>query len=116
MPTRAPDCGFSKGNVADQQLRDLYSIEKQVTEHYPPAYIWQCEADNTVPIQNSAMMVEELKKREFPASTMSIREMLTAGDWLPERPPRDGWMRLWRSGRKFEREERRRKTVKNITK
>ena len=50
---------LGKGNVADQQLRDLYSIEKQVTEHYPPAYIWQCEADNTVPIQNSAMMAEE---------------------------------------------------------
>ena len=57
---------LGKGNVADQQLRDLYSIEKQVTEHYPPAYIWQCEADNTVPIQNSAMMVEELKKRGIP--------------------------------------------------
>ena len=57
---------LGKDHAADQELRDCYSIEKQVTENYPPAYVWQCRADNTVSVQNSGILVEEMKKYGIP--------------------------------------------------
>ena len=45
---------------------ELYSIEKHVDGDYPPAYIWQCERDEGVPIQNSRLMAEALKEAGVP--------------------------------------------------
>lgn len=57
---------LGKDHATDPEMRDLYSIEKQITDDYTPAYIWQCEADNTVPIRNTEMLEEELVKRRIP--------------------------------------------------
>ncbi len=45
------------------QMVEKYSIECNVTKDYPPVYIWQCDRDNTVPIENSQMMVKALKEQ-----------------------------------------------------
>ena len=35
---------------------EKYSVEKQVTAAYPPTYLWQCQRDDTVSIENSVML------------------------------------------------------------
>ena len=40
-----------------------YSIEKQVTKHFPPSFVWQCENDSEVPVENSRMLVNALEKQ-----------------------------------------------------
>lgn len=53
---------LGKDHMYDTGYQERYSVEKQVTPDYPPVYIWQCEADNTVPIQNSKMLSEALER------------------------------------------------------
>ena len=48
------------GKEAGQALLDRYSMEKQVTATYPPTFVWQCDSDAAVPIQNSQLLVQAL--------------------------------------------------------
>lgn len=48
----------------DSNERDALSIEKLVTKEYPACYIWQCDKDPTVPIENSKMMAAALRQNE----------------------------------------------------
>lgn len=57
---------LGKDSKNDSALCDRFSIEKLVTEEYPPCYIWQCDQDPTVPIENSKMMEEVLQKHQIP--------------------------------------------------
>ena len=57
---------LGKENQTEASLKDFYSVEKHVTEAYPPVFVWQCEADSTVPAENSQMLVSELKKWGIP--------------------------------------------------
>lgn len=50
----------------NSKICDGFSVEKLVTREYPPCYIWQCDKDPTVPIENSKMMAEALKKNDIP--------------------------------------------------
>ena len=52
----------------DDKLRMLYSVEQQVTAAYPPAYLWNCEADDVVPAENSAMLESALRKCGVPVN------------------------------------------------
>ncbi|MGM9538269.1 MAG: alpha/beta hydrolase [Candidatus Onthomonas sp.] len=47
-------------HLSDPEFAHRYSIERQVTSVYPPTYLWQCDADAVVPIQNSRLMAEAL--------------------------------------------------------
>ena len=49
-------------NIKNTELIKQYSAEKQVTEDYPATFIWQCDRDNTVPIENSQYFVNALKE------------------------------------------------------
>lgn len=42
------------------------SIEKRVDKDTPPAFIWHTCEDKTVPLENSLLMVEALRKQEIP--------------------------------------------------
>lgn len=44
----------------DEAMRDRYSVEKQITPAYPPSFVWQCDQDYAVPIQNTEMLVKAL--------------------------------------------------------
>lgn len=46
----------------DSELIKKLSIEDQVTSDYPPTFIWSTEVDSCVPIINSYLMIEALKK------------------------------------------------------
>lgn len=49
-----------------KDLWDAYSIEKQITENYPKTFVWQCNRDNTVPIENTRLLAEALKEHGVP--------------------------------------------------
>ena len=44
-------------------LLDRYSLEKNVKETTPPCFIWQTVTDNLVPVENSYLYAEALKKK-----------------------------------------------------
>lgn len=44
------------------ELLDKLSLERHVTEHVPPVFIWHTGSDTTVPVENSLMFVQELHK------------------------------------------------------
>ena len=54
------------GADASQELLDLVSIEKQVTENYPPTFLWHTASDGAVPVENSIMMANALATVKVP--------------------------------------------------
>lgn len=49
-----------------EQMKGEVSLEKQVTEHMPPCYLWHTASDKTVPVENSLLMAMALKKAGIP--------------------------------------------------
>ena len=60
----------------DEAARRLWSVEEQVTSVFPASYIWQCDKDNTVPVQNTQMLVEALK-----AAAVSVEYETYDSEW-----------------------------------
>nr|AGF93385.1 pectin acetylesterase [uncultured organism] len=50
----------------DPELREEMSLEKQVNQETPPTFIWHTCADKAVPVKNSLLFVESLRKNEIP--------------------------------------------------
>ena len=50
-----------------EELLEQVSLEKQVGEHTPQAFLWHTFTDDCVPVQNSLLFVEAMKKFEIPA-------------------------------------------------
>lgn len=50
-------------HVDEEDLRIRFSLEKQITSAYPPVYVWQCEEDGGVPIENSRMLAAALEEK-----------------------------------------------------
>lgn len=78
-------------NANNTMAQNKYSVESQVTENYPASYLWQFDADNTVPIENTRVMVEALdskkvkyKYRTFPGTIH--------GAGLGADTPAEGWL------------------------
>ena len=42
---------------------EYFSLEKQVTEDTPPCFVWQTVTDDLVPVENSYLMAEALRKK-----------------------------------------------------
>ncbi len=55
-------------NYGDIELMELVSLEKQVSEHTVPAFIWATVTDQVVPCENSLMLATALKKNNIPFS------------------------------------------------
>jgi len=56
------------GPYPAQEYIDLTSIEKQVTENYPPTFLWWGDCDGTVDPDNSRMLRTALEKHHIPCS------------------------------------------------
>ena len=41
---------------------DYYSVEKNVTKDTPPCFLWQTVTDDLVPVENTYLMAESLRK------------------------------------------------------
>ena len=54
------------GYEVTQQQRDSVSLEKLVTEEYPPTFLWHTAADKGVPVQNSLLMATALADHSVP--------------------------------------------------
>lgn len=48
------------------QLKDEMSLETQVTENTPPAFIWHTNEDGLVPAENSLFLALEMRKKNIP--------------------------------------------------
>lgn len=54
------------GENASQELLEKLSLEKQVTENTPPAFIWHTFEDGAVPVENSLMFAQALRQKKVP--------------------------------------------------
>lgn len=54
------------GEKASEELLAKLSLEKQVTENTPPAFIWHTFEDGAVPVENSLMFAQALRKQNIP--------------------------------------------------
>lgn len=54
------------GRNASKEDLDYFSLEKNVTENTTPCFLWQTAEDMAVPVENSYMMAEALKKKGVP--------------------------------------------------
>jgi len=54
------------GDNPPADLVDLLSNEKQVTPQTPPCFIWSTSEDKTVPVQNSLMFADALRRAGVP--------------------------------------------------
>lgn len=54
------------GKNADEKLIDLYSIDKQISNSYPASFVWQFDNDSMVPVDNSQMIVKNLRENGIP--------------------------------------------------
>lgn len=50
------------GENATKEDMNYMSLEKQVSEKTPPCFLWQTKTDELVPVENSRLMEEALKK------------------------------------------------------
>lgn len=46
----------------DPKLREFLSLEKRVTAATPPTFIWHTVADQSVPVENSLLFAQALRK------------------------------------------------------
>ncbi|WP_418968492.1 alpha/beta hydrolase family protein [Alloscardovia omnicolens] len=53
---------LGKENRDNSELIKMYSVEEQISDMYPPSFVWQCERDNQMPIENTQMLVQKLKE------------------------------------------------------
>lgn len=50
------------GSKASQELEELLSLEKQVTDNVPPVFMWHTNEDTAVPLENTLLFAEALRK------------------------------------------------------
>lgn len=50
----------------NKEMLDRVSLEKQVSQHTPPAFIWHTYTDDSVPVENSLLLIGAMKKYNIP--------------------------------------------------
>lgn len=53
---------LGEAGAADPELRALVSLENQAGPHVPPTFLWQTWTDQAVPVENSLLLAQALKK------------------------------------------------------
>ena len=64
--THSDSCKNLLGQNWTQEDVRKWSLEAQMDRDTPPVYLWQCEADNVVSIQNSKLLYDHLKEFDVP--------------------------------------------------
>ncbi len=54
------------GEDAAPELFEEYSLEKQVSDDTPPTFLWHTFADEAVPVENSLLFANALRKNNIP--------------------------------------------------
>lgn len=73
------------------ELVELTSIEKQVTDAFPPSYIWCGDADKTVPPVNSQLLADALKSHGV-RHELTVYEGVDHGVGLGKGLACEGWI------------------------
>ncbi len=60
------------GDHPPQKLLNLYSNESQVTDDTPPAFIVHSKPDTVVPVKNSQLFAEALKRHKIPCELLEL--------------------------------------------
>ena len=50
----------------DETLLELLSLEKQVTAHMPPTFVWHCTGDESVPVENTLLLTCAMQRAHVP--------------------------------------------------
>ena len=54
------------GEDADEKMLEMMSLEKQVKESTPPAFLWHTYTDGAVPVENTLLYASALSKYKIP--------------------------------------------------
>ncbi len=79
------------GRNPSDELVALFSAEKQVSPSAPPAFIFHAEDDKTVPVKNSQVYAEELKKMGVPHELHIFKAGGHGFGMRPTNPETDQW-------------------------
>ena len=91
------------GDNPDKNLRFEMSLEHQVTEKTPPAFLWHTFDDSLVPVENSMLFAQALRKNNIPFELhiypegphgLSLATSETATDTIGVYPHAATWMKL----------------------
>ncbi|MBF9016794.1 MULTISPECIES: alpha/beta hydrolase [unclassified Oceanispirochaeta] len=93
------------GENADAQLLEEMSLEKQVGNQTPPAFLWHTADDASVPVENSFLFAKALKKENIPFElhiypsgphglSLATAETDESGDTSMTVPHVQGWLEL----------------------
>jgi acetyl esterase/lipase len=74
------------GKNPSPELVQLLSNELQVTTNTPPCFIWSTEEDQTVPVENSLLFADALRKNHVPFD-LHIYQKGGHGMGLADKPP-----------------------------
>lgn len=78
-------------NTHNSSLIEKWSVEQHLTENYPPTFVWQCDHDNTVPVENTSMLAEGLRVKGVKVHYETFRS--DAHGWgIAEGTPAEGWL------------------------
>jgi len=91
------------GENPDPALLKESSLERYVTPQTPPTFLWHTVEDQSVPVENSLLFAQALRKHNVPFELhvypngrhgLSLATIETARPDLPSNPHVAGWMRL----------------------
>ena len=60
------------GRFLNEETKQLFSNDRQVSEHTPPAFICHAVTDQLVPVQNSRLYVDAMKKHNIPVTYLEL--------------------------------------------
>ena len=98
------------GSDADKSLLNEMSLELQVNDKTPPAFIWHTYADDAVPVENSMLFAQAMRKHNIPFELhifpdgphgLSLATEETAAENMGAYPHVAAWMKLceeWLTG------------------
>ena len=82
---------FLIGQTPDREMVEFSSVEKQVTESYPPTFLWWGSSDSCVDPENSRMLQSALEKNGIPCQCIEypgVEHGVGIGTGLPC----EGWL------------------------
>ncbi len=82
------------GPAPPQDLRDLLSNEKQVTADTPPTFLWHTEDDPGVPVENSLLFAQALRKNKVSFELHIFKQGRHGLGLAPDDPHVGTWTRL----------------------
>jgi acetyl esterase/lipase len=87
------------GKEADEQEKNYYSLETQVTGDMPPVFLFHTITDASVPVENSMMFARALKEHQIPFALLLFSHgphglSVADDDWAHGRFPNDTFDQL----------------------